>query len=64
LNSLDELGILDQFDKSEESDENVLVGELLNSLLNDAMKIIRDEINSDDPDRRLKAAIAVLELNK
>ena len=27
------------------------------------MKIIKDEINSDDPDRRLKAAIAVMELN-
>jgi predicted Mrr-cat superfamily restriction endonuclease len=35
----------------------------LNSLLIDAMKIIKDEINSDDPDRRLKAAIAVMELN-
>jgi len=36
----------------------------LNSLVFDAMKIIKDEINSDDPDRRLKAAIAVMELNK
>jgi predicted Mrr-cat superfamily restriction endonuclease len=62
-NSMDELGVLDLFDKSEESDETNLVGEQLSSLLNDAMKIIKDEINSDDPDRRLKAAIAVLELN-
>ncbi|MER2007689.1 MAG: hypothetical protein ABS939_09575 [Psychrobacillus sp.] len=35
----------------------------LDSLIKDAMKIIKDEINSDDPDRRLKAAIAVMELN-
>lgn len=35
----------------------------LNSLVVDALKIIKDEINSDDPDRRLKAAIAVMELS-
>lgn len=35
----------------------------LNTLLHDAMKIIKDEINSDDPDRRLKAAIAIMELS-
>lgn len=44
------------------NDSMVLEGEL-EELLLDAMKIIKDEINSDDPDRRLKAAIAVLELN-
>jgi len=32
-------------------------------LLHDAMKIIKNEINSDDPNRRLKAAIAIMELN-
>lgn len=62
-NSMDELGILDLFDKPEESDEGDLIGEQLSSLLNDALKIIEDEIKSDDPDRRLKAAIAVLDLN-
>lgn len=62
-NSMDELGILNPFDESEELDGDNLVGEQLSSLLNDAMKIIKDEINSDDPNRRLKAAIAVLELN-
>lgn len=35
----------------------------LNPLLNDAMKIIKDELNSDDPNRRLKAAIAIMQLN-
>lgn len=35
----------------------------LKSLLLDALMIIKDEINSDDPDRRLKAAIAIMELN-
>lgn len=35
----------------------------LNSLLDDAMQIIKGEMNSDDPDRRLKAAIAIMELN-
>lgn len=61
--SMDELGIFDLWDKPEELDEGDLVGEQLSSLLNDAMKIIEDEIKSDDPDRRLKAAIAVLEIN-
>ncbi|MDK8747727.1 hypothetical protein QP810_10915 [Streptococcus agalactiae] len=60
--SIGELGILEMWNKHEESDDDV-VGEQLSSLLNDAMKIIEDEMKSDDPNRRLKAAIAVLELN-
>ncbi|WGT39966.1 hypothetical protein QH639_04075 [Lysinibacillus sp. 1 U-2021] len=50
-------------DLSDESNEISLIEDELNSLVIDAMKIIKDEINSDDPDRRLKAAIAVMELN-
>ena len=61
--SMDKIGVLNQFDESEELDEDNLFGNQLNSLLNDAMKIIKEEINSDDPGRRLKAAIAVLEIN-
>ncbi|MEB8573088.1 hypothetical protein [Bacillus cereus] len=48
---------------SEELDDSLVIEDELDGLLLDAMKIIKDEINSDDPDRRLKAAIAVLELN-
>jgi predicted Mrr-cat superfamily restriction endonuclease len=50
-------------DLEDESSEITPIEIELNSLLIDAMKIIKDEINSDDPDRRLKAAIAVMELN-
>ncbi|MGE7839084.1 hypothetical protein [Viridibacillus arvi] len=50
-------------DLQDESSEITPIEIELNSLLIDAMKIIKDEINSDDPDRRLKAAIAVMELN-
>ncbi|MDA2732897.1 hypothetical protein PDR34_24400 [Bacillus cereus] len=48
---------------SEELDDSLVIEDELDELLLDAMKIIKDEIKSDDPDRRLKAAIAVLELN-
>lgn len=51
---------LDTFDTW---DEDKMGGDELRSMLKHAMKIIKDEINSDDPDRRLKAAIAVMELN-
>lgn len=51
---------LDSFDNLDE--ENSINIEL-NSLLIDALKIIKDEIKSDDPNRRLKAAIAVMEFN-
>lgn len=50
-------------DLVDETSEITLMEIELNSLVIDAMKIIKDEINSDDPDRRLKAAIAVMELN-
>jgi len=51
-------------DLEDESSEITPIEIELNSLLIDAMKIIKDGINSDDPDRRLKAAIAVMELNE
>lgn len=47
----------------DELDNHLSIDNELNTLLHDAMKIIKDEINSDDPDRRLKAAIAIMELN-
>ena len=50
-------------DLEDESNKITPIETELNSLLLDAMKIIKDEINSDDPNRRLKAAIAVMELN-
>lgn len=53
---------IDINDLSDEYEISSIESEL-NSLVIDAMKIIKDEINSDDPDRRLKAAIAVMELN-
>ena len=50
-------------DLSDESNEIFSIESELNSLVIDAMKIIKGEINSDDPARRLKAAIAVMQLN-
>ena len=49
-------------DLQDESTEEPLIENELNSLVIDAMKIIKDAINSDDPDRQLQAAIAVLQL--
>ena len=48
---------------SDESNSLSSLESELNSMVIDAVKIIKDEINSDDPNRRLKAAIAVIELN-
>lgn len=48
---------------NDEENQHISLEIELNDLLNDAMEIIKDELNSDDPDRRLKAAIAIMELN-
>ena len=50
-------------DTSDDWEEESSVENELSSLLENALQIIKDEISSDDPDRRLKAAIAVMELN-
>ncbi len=47
-------------DDSEEKDSLVFE---LDSLVKDAMGIIKEEMKSDDPNRRLQAAIAVMKLN-
>lgn len=38
--------------------------EKLESLMSDALRIIEEELNSEDPERRLKAATELLRLNK
>lgn len=47
----------------EETEEDIS-HEILSSLLPEALEILESELNSDDPNRRLKAAIAVVGFNQ
>jgi len=50
-------------DLDDEANENNLLASDLDSLIEDAINVLKEEIHSDDPNRRLQAAIAIVELN-
>lgn len=50
-------------DLDDEANENNSLVSHLDSLVEDAINVLKEEIHSDDPNRRLQAAIAIMELN-